>query len=116
LAGHRVWFNADQNFGTAFAEPFHEEAVVAADLEHGMRLRECPDRVELVGLMWLRLPAAEIVVELAIENIRVDRLHNLGQAAIGARHYFERKPLLRFIPAAQQAMGNRHLAEIDDGT
>ena len=38
----------------------------------------------------------------------------LFRSAIAARQNFERKPFLRLIPAAQQAVGDRHLAEIDD--
>src|SRR6266576_1724042 len=64
--------------------------------------------------MRLRLPAAEIIVELAVENIRVDRLHDLGKTTTTAAQNLEWKPFLLLILAVQKAVRDRHLAEIDD--
>src|ERR1700742_5152258 len=79
-------------------------------------LGELPDCIEFIRLMRFRLPTAEIVIELPIENIRIDRLRDLRQAATAAGEHFERKPLFRFILAAQQAMRDWHLSEINDGS
>ncbi|MHC2859013.1 hypothetical protein ACVIYH_000091 [Bradyrhizobium diazoefficiens] len=114
LARHRVGLHADQNLRAALAKLVHEQAVVAADLEHGLMLREFRDGIELVDLVRLRLPAAEIVVELAIQDVGIDRLDDLRQTAIAAGEHLERIPFLLLVPAVPEPMRNRHLPEVDD--
>ena len=114
LARHRVGLHAHQNLRAAFAQLVHEQAVVASDLEHGLMLREFRDGIELVRLVRLRLPAAEIVIELAIQDVRIDRLDDLRQAALAACQHLERIALLLLVSAVPKPMRNRHQAEVDD--
>jgi hypothetical protein len=76
--------------------------------------RELANRVEFVGLMWLRFPAAEIIIESPIENLGIDRPYDLRKAALGAGEYLERKSLLGLISRAQEAVCDWHVTEIDD--
>ncbi|MGY3468223.1 hypothetical protein ACVW0I_005094 [Bradyrhizobium sp. LM6.11] len=69
---------------------------------------------ELVDLVRLRLPAAEIVVELPVQNVGIDRLDDLGQAARATRQHLERIPVVLFVAAVPKPMRNRHLSEVDD--
>ncbi|MGY3074139.1 hypothetical protein ACVWZZ_000510 [Bradyrhizobium sp. LM6.10] len=114
LARHQVGLDAHQNFRATFAKPVHEQAVVASDLEHGLMAREFRDGIELVDLVRLRLPAAEIVVELPVQNVGIDRLDDLGQAARATRQHLERIPVVLFVAAVPKPMRNRHLSEVDD--
>ncbi|MCG2639682.1 hypothetical protein L6639_10880 [Bradyrhizobium sp. WYCCWR 12678] len=58
-------------------------------------------------MVRLRLPAAEIVVELPIQNVGVDRSDDLGQAAIAAG-------LLKSHGAASVVIANNMIANVDN--
>lgn len=116
LARHRIGLDADHDLGAALAQLVHEQAVVASDLEHGLMLREFRDGVELVRLMRLRLPAAEIVVELPVQNVGIDRLDDLRQSAIAASQHLERISFILLVSAVPKPMRDRHQSEVDDRT
>ena len=67
-----------------------EHAVVAARLQQGAAVQDRADNLDFVGHMGLWLPVTETIVVIAVKNLRIDGVGNLGKAAAGTERHAER--------------------------
>ncbi len=111
--GHGVGFDADTDGDSPVRQRLQEGAVVAAEFNGVCKRPLGHDGVDFVFQVGFRLPGAEVVIEVRIEDFRVDGVEPLDQPAVAAEMQRHGIGVFGFVPAFQQPVGNGPAVEVD---